>query len=108
MFVKKILIFWITLITLVLCISISEANAKYVIASSYQYSTDDFATLIEISELKGCQLKGNIFNISSNTIGILMECPHNFDYDKIFERYMEIMDNEHIKIEMPRDIRRFL
>lgn len=48
MFVKKILIFWITLITLVLCISISEANAKYVIASSYQYSTDDFATLIEI------------------------------------------------------------
>ena len=37
-----------------------------------------------------------------------MECPHNFDYDKIFEKYMEIMDNEHIKMEMPRDIGRFL
>ena len=108
---KKILYFILIVGILILGLSISNANAKYVIATSYEYSTDVFCDLITISEYKGCTFKGNIFNKNKNDgrnseLLILMDCPENFDYEKIFEIYYEVSQQRDIKI--PRDLSLFL
>ena len=81
---KKILYFIIIVGTLILGLSISDANAKYVIASQYSFDTDTFAQILEICEMKGCQLKGNlIYHSSSGNLLMLMECPYTFDLSLI-------------------------
>ena len=106
---KKILYFILIVGILILGLSISNANAKYVIATSYEYSTDVFCDLITISEYKGCTFKGNIFNKNdgrNSELLLLMDCPENFDYEKIFEIYYEVSQQRDIKI--PRDLSLFL
>ena len=105
---KKILYFIIIVGTLILGLSISDANAKYVIASQYSFDTDTFAQILEICEMKGCQLKGNlIYHSSSGNLLMLMECPYTFDYEYIKEKMSEYWSHD-IEIKLPQDISKFL
>ena len=105
---KKILYFIIIVGILILGLSISNANAKYVIASQYSFDTDTFAQILEICEMKGCQLKGNlIYHSSSGNLLMLMECPYTFDYEYIMEKMFEYQSHD-IEVKLPQDISKFL
>jgi hypothetical protein len=105
---KKILYFIIIVGTLILGLSISDANAKYVIASQYSFDTDTFAQILEICEMKGCQLKGNlVYNSYGKYLQVLMDCPYIFDYEYITEKMFEYWSHD-IEIKLPQDISKFL
>ncbi len=105
---KKILYFIIIVGILILGLSISDANAKYVIATQNSFSNETFAQILEICEMKGCQLKGNlVYNDSGKYLIMLMECPYTFDYEKINDKMIEFWNND-VEIKLPRDISLFL
>ena len=105
---KKILYFIIIVGTLILGLSISDANAKYIIASQYSFDIHTFAQILEICEMKGCQLKGNlIYHSSSGNLLMLMDCPYTFDYEYILEKMLEYQSHD-IEIKLPQDISKFL
>lgn len=105
---KKILYFIIIVGTLILGLSISDANAKYVIATQNNFPDETFAQILEICELKGCQLKGNlVYDGSGKYLIMLMECPYTFDYEYIMEKMIEFWNNN-VEIKLPRDISLFL
>lgn len=101
-------------LALIACLTYATTvKAKYVIAESEWMDSNQFATMMQLLEYKGCKRLGDI-HISypkSHTIpdySVLYDCHQAFDYDAFLNHYESVEKRLGRDVELPQDIGLFL